>query len=46
MVSNISGQNVLDQAIQARLSIYPLNFDMGRLAEIVYFCQEGALRIS
>jgi len=46
MVSNISGQNVLDQAIQAPLSIYPLNFDMGKLAEIVCFCEEVALRIS
>jgi len=39
------GQGVLDGALQNPLSIYPVLFDMGKLAEIVCFCEEGAFQL-
>jgi hypothetical protein len=43
---NVAGQKILDQALRNPFSIYPVSFDMGKLAEIVYFCEEGSFFIS
>jgi len=43
---NVAGQKILDQALRNPISIYPVSFDMGKFSEIVYFCAEGAFRIS
>jgi hypothetical protein len=40
-----AGQAVLDEALHDPLNVYPVPFDMGKLAEIVCFCEEGAFRI-
>jgi len=40
-----AGQGVLDAALQNPLSVYPVSFDMGKLAEIVCFCEEGAFKL-
>lgn len=42
----VAGQKILDQAIKDPLSVYPVSFDMGKFAEIVYFCEEGSFYIS
>jgi hypothetical protein len=41
----LAGQRVLDDAIRDPMAIYPLPFDMGKLAELVCFFEEGAFRI-
>jgi hypothetical protein len=41
----VAGQVALDEAVHDPLTVYPLPFDMGKLAEIVCFCEEGAFRI-
>jgi len=41
-----AGQKILDQAIQDPISVYPVSFNMGKFAEIISFCEEGAFRIS
>ncbi|MBP7278754.1 MAG: hypothetical protein KBA11_05035 [Sedimentibacter sp.] len=43
---NVAGQKILDQTLKNPLSVYPVSFDMGTFAEIVYFCEEGSFRIS
>lgn len=43
---NVVGQKILDQALKDPFSVYPVAFDMGIFAEIVYFCEEGSFRIS
>jgi hypothetical protein len=40
-----AGQSVLDEALYNPLAVYPVPFDMGKLAEIVCLCEEGAFRI-
>jgi hypothetical protein len=40
-----AGQKVLDEALNDPLAFYPVPIDMGKLAEIVCFCEEGAFRI-
>jgi hypothetical protein len=41
----MAGQGVLDEALRDPLKIYPTPFDIGKLAKIVYFIEEGAFRI-
>ena len=38
-------QAVLDEALRDPLAFYPVPFDMGKLAEIVSFCEKGAFQI-
>ena len=40
-----AGQKVLDEAVNDPFGFYPVPSDMGKLAEIVCFCEEGAFRI-
>jgi hypothetical protein len=40
-----AGQEVLDEALNDPLAFYPVPIDMGKLAEIVCFCEQGAFRI-
>jgi hypothetical protein len=42
---SVVGQEVLDQALREPLTVYPVPFDMGKLAEIIYFCEEGPFQI-
>lgn len=42
----ITGQEALAQALTDPFSIYPVPFDMGKFAEIIYFCEEGSFKIS
>ncbi len=39
---NTAGQALLDEALAHPLFVYPIPFDMGKLAEVVTFCEEGA----
>lgn len=41
----LAGQRVLDEALHDPIAIYPIPFDMGKLAELVSFFMEGAFRI-
>jgi len=43
---NVAGQKILDQVLRNPISVYPVSFDIGKFSEIVYFCEEGAFRIS
>lgn len=40
-----AGQAILDEALHDPLAFYPVPFDMGKLAEIVCFCEGGAFSI-
>lgn len=41
----VAGQRVLDEALRDPLAIYPVPLNMGKLAELVGFLEEGAFRI-
>jgi hypothetical protein len=41
----VAGQKVLDEASRDPLSIYPVAFDMGKLAELVCFLEGGVFLI-
>jgi hypothetical protein len=41
----IAGQQVLDDALRDPLAIYPVPFDMGKLAELVCFLEDGAFYV-
>jgi hypothetical protein len=41
----VAGQRVLDEALRDPLAIYPVPFNMGKLAELVCFLEEGEFRI-
>lgn len=40
-----SGQKILDEAMRNPLTFYPVPFDMGKMAEILCFCEEGAFQL-
>lgn len=40
------GQKALDDALHDPLNFYPVPFDMGKLAELVDFCQEGGFKVA
>lgn len=39
------GQAVLNRALEKPLAVYPVSFNMGKLAEIVVFCEDGGFQI-
>jgi hypothetical protein len=41
----VAGQRLLDEALRDPLAIYPVPFNMGKLAELVCFLEEGEFRI-
>lgn len=43
---NVAGQKILEQALKSPMSVFPVSIDMGKLAEIIDFCEEGSFTIS
>lgn len=40
-----AGQRILDTVLAKPLSVYPVDVDMGKLNEVVQFCNAGSFRI-